>query len=217
MGDIMLDNKIFSKVYLWMFLGLMVTFGTAYYVALHPNMVYNIFGEYYWLLFIAEIVIVIVLSARIAKLKPTTAKILFFLYSFITGLTFSTIFLVYNISSIIFVFLATSLLFLILALIGYYTSIDLTKFGTYLFIALLGIIILEIINIFVASSTLNMGLCVFGLVLFIGYVAYDIQIIKNNLHYLPEDNLAIFGALQLYLDFINIFIRLLSIFGKSDN
>ena len=214
----MVDNKIFSKVFMWMFIGLAITFGTGYYVSINPNMVFNIFGNYYWILAIAEIVVVIWLSARIRKMKPMTAKILFCVYSFLTGLTFSSIFIVYEMTSIIYVFGITSLIFLIFALIGYFTKIDLTKIGVYLFMILIGIIICSIINIFVGNQTFDLILTIICLIVFIIYIAYDIQIIKRNLYMIPdEDNLAIYGAFQLYLDFINIFLRLLQLFGKSND
>jgi len=199
-----------------MFIGLAITFGIGYYVSINENMLYNVFSKYYLLLIIVEIVVVIWLSAGIRKMKPNTAKILFCLYSFITGLTFSSIFVVYQMTSIIMVFGITSLIFLIFALIGHYTKIDLTKFGTYLFMALIGIIICSLINMFIGSSTFDLGITIVCLIVFIFYIAYDIQIIKRNLYNISEeDNLAIYGALQLYLDFINIFLRLLRLFGKS--
>ena len=217
MGDKMIEsNKVFSKVFMWMFIGLAITFGIGYYVSVNPNMLFNVFGSYYFVLAIAEIVVVIWLSARIRKMKPMTAKILFCLYSFLTGLTFSSIFVVYEISSIIYVFGITSLLFLIFALIGYFTKIDLTKIGVFLFMALLGVIICSIINIFVGSESFDLGITIVCLIVFIIYIAYDMQVIKRNLYLIPEeDNLAIYGALQLYLDFINIFLRLLQFFGKN--
>ena len=210
------SNKLFSKVFFWMFIGLAITFGIGYYVSVNANMLYNVFNKYYWLLVIAELVVVIVLSARIRKMKPMTAKIMFCLYSFITGLTFSSIFVVYQITSIVYVFGITALIFLIFAAIGYFTKIDLTKLGIYLFMALFGIIICSVINMFVGSESFNLGLTIACLIIFIIYIAYDIQIIKRNLYMIEEeDNLAIYGALQLYLDFINIFLRLLQLFGRS--
>lgn len=219
MGDKMLEsNKIFSKVFFWMFIGLAITFGIGYYTSVNANMLYNVFNTYYLFLVIAEIVVVIVLSARIRKMKPITAKILFCLYSFLTGLTFSSIFVVYQVTSIVYVFGITALIFLIFALIGYFTKIDLTKLGVYLFMMLLGIIICSLINIFVGSETFDLVLTIICLIVFIAYIAYDIQIIKRNLYMIPEeDNLAIYGALQLYLDFINIFLRLLQLFGRSND
>lgn len=217
MGDKMIEsNKIFSKVFFWMFIGLAITFGVGYYVSINDAMLYNVFSKYYIFLIIAELVVVIWLSARIRKMKPMTAKILFCLYSLITGLTFSSIFVVYKITSIVYVFGITSLIFLIFALIGYFTKIDLTKLGVYLFMALLGVIICSIINMFVGSETFDLGITIVCLIVFIAYIAFDIQVIKRNLYLIPEeDNLAIYGALQLYLDFINIFLRLLRIFGNS--
>lgn len=217
MGDKMIqDNKIFSKIFFWMFIGLAITFGIGYYVSLNSNMLYNVFSKYYIFLVIAEIAVVIWLSARIRKMSPTTAKILFCLYSFLTGLTFSSIFVLYEITSIISIFGITAIIFLIFALIGYFTKIDLTKFGVYLFMGLLGVIICSIINMFVKSGTFDLTLTIIALIIFIAYIAYDIQIIKRNLYTFEEqDNLAIFGALQLYLDFINIFLRLLQLFGRS--
>lgn len=217
MGDKMIEsNKLFSKVFFWMFIGLAITFGIGYYVSINDVMLYNVFSKYYIFLVIAELALVIWLSARIRKMNPMTAKILFCLYSLVTGLTFSSIFVVYKITSIVYVFGITSLIFLIFALIGYFTKIDLTKLGTYLFMALLGVIICSIINIFVGSETFDLGITIVCLLIFIAYIAFDIQVIKRNLYLIPEeDNLAIYGALQLYLDFINIFLRLLRIFGNS--
>lgn len=210
------SNKLFSKIFMWMFIGLAITFGVGYYVSINSNMLYNVFSKYYWFLIIAEIVVVIWLSARIRKMSPMTAKVLFCLYSFLTGLTFSSIFVLYEMTSIVYVFGITSFIFLIFALIGYFTKIDLTKIGIYLFMILLGTIVCSIINMFVGSETFNLTLTLIGLVVFIVYIAYDIQIIKKNLYLIPEqENLAIYGALQLYLDFINVFLKLLRLFGRS--
>ena len=199
-----------------MFIGLAITFGVGYYVSINENMLYNVFSTYYIFLIIAELVVVIWLSARINKMQPTTAKILFCVYSFITGLTFSSIFVVYEMMSIMYVFGITSIIFLIFALIGYYTNIDLTKIGVYLFMMLIGVIICSIINIFVGSYKFDLVLTIICLVVFIIYIAYDIQVIKRKMYNIAnEDNFAIFGALQLYLDFINIFLDLLRLFGKS--
>ena len=209
------NNKIFSKVFMWMFVGLLITFGTGFYVSLNSNMFYNVFAKYYLVLAIVEIGVAIFLSVRIRKMSPMTAKILYILYTFLTGLTFSAIFVVYEITSIIFVFLISALIFGIFALIGYFTNIDLTRIGVYLMMALIGIIICSIINVFVQSETFNMTIVIIALILFIIYVAYDIQVIKKNMYGISEeDNLAVYGAFQLYLDFINIFIRLLELFGN---
>ena len=210
------ENKIFSKVFMWMFIGLAITFGVGYYVSINQNMLYNVFSKCYIFLIIAEFAVIIWLSLRIRKMNPTTAKVLFSLYSFLTGLTFSSVFVVYKITSIVYVFGITSIICLLFSIIGQKTKIDLTKFGTYLAMILFGIIICLIINMFVKSESFDLALTIVSLIVFICYIAYDIQVVKKNLYDIPnEKNLAIYGAFQLYLDFINIFLRLLSLFGKS--
>lgn len=210
-------NKTFSKIFLWMFIGLAITFGVAYYISTNDNMVYNLFsGSKYYIFWILEIVVVLFLSVRIRKLNPLTAKILFLLYSALTGLTLSSVFILYNIMSIVYTFAITSGLFLGFGLIGYFTKLDLTKIGIYLVMALFGVIIASLINVFVGSEVFDLGLCIIAIIIFLAYIAYDIQLIKKNMFGIEnEDNLVIYGALQLYLDFINLFIRLLRFFGKS--
>lgn len=212
-------NKVYAKMFLWLGVGLLITFLTGYIVSENQNMLEFMFKGSTWMICaIIEVVLVIFLSARIMKMSPTTANICFILYSFVTGLTFSSIFVTYEISSIIYVFGITSFLFIVFALIGTFINVDLTKIGTYLFMILLGIVICFIINIFIGSEAFNIGLVIASVVIFVIYIAYDINKVKYMLNSFPsEDNLAIFGALQLYLDFINIFIDLLRLFGKSEN
>ena len=208
--------KIYSKVFLWMFLGLLVTFITGIYVSTNENILIFLFQNNGFIFaIIAELITVIFLTARIRKMSPTTARISFLLYSFLTGLTFSSIFLVYELSSILIIFLVAALLFGIFALIGNYTSIDLTKFGTFLIMMLFGIIICTLINIFLNNSTFDIIITIISLIVFLGYTAYDIQKVKLLEDEIEEDNLAIYGALQLYLDFINILLDLLNLFGKN--
>lgn len=211
-----MEDKIFSKIFMWMFIGLLVTFGVGFYVSNNEIMFENIFrNSTYWLIFIVEIVICIILSSRIRKMSPLVAKILYILYAGITGLTFSIIFLIYELSSIMYIFAITSVVCLVFGLIGYYTKIDLTKFGTFLLMALLGIVIASIINIFIDSEVFDLGLCIVSLIVFVLYMAYDVNVIKKTMYGIEnEENLAIYGAFQIYLDFINIFIRLLELFGK---
>lgn len=214
-----MGNKIMPKVFLWMFIGLAVTFFTGSFIASKPSMILDIFKPSTVLILgIVELVIVIFLTARIHKMNPSTAKIMFILYSFVSGITFSSIFVVYNISSIIYVFLATSLLMLIFSLIGYFTKMDLTKIGTFLFMAIIGILLMCIINIFVNSAEFNFAICVISVIVFVIYIAFDVQKIKRIYlsESMEEDNIAIYGALQLYLDFINIFLDLIRIFGDNN-
>ena len=212
------ENKLISKTFMWMFIGLAITFGIGYYVSGNENMLYNLFSGYKWLvLILVEFGLVIALSAFINKLNPLVAKVLFCIYALVTGLTFSTIFVVYAISSIIYVFGVTALIFLIFALLGYYTNLDLTKLGTYLFMALIAVIVASLINIFIGSTALEFAITIIALIVFVGYVAYDINMIRNSNKYDQSENLPIYWALQLYLDFINLFIRLLRLLGKQRN
>ncbi len=214
-----MENKLYSKVYLWLFLGLAVSFLTGFYVSTNSNMVFNILKPSYTIIiFIIEIFIAIFLSVRLTKMNPTTAKILYFVYSFTTGLSLSLIFVAYEISSIILVFAVTAVLFGIFAFIGTVTKLDLSKISTILLIGLLALVIITIVNLFIGSETLDLILCYVGIIIFLGYIAYDIQRVKYLANFVPnEDNLAIFTAFQLYLDFINLFYRLISLFGKSDD
>ena len=211
-----MKKKILPEVFGWMFLGLLITFITAYIVSINTNMLIKIYsGGFYWVFVIAELILAGVLSIRIGKMKGITATCLYLFYTFLTGLTLSLIFVAYEMSSIIIVFLVTALLFGIFALIGKFTKIDLSKFGTYLFMGLIGILILYLINIFIANGTINIIGCILGIIIFLGYVAFDIQRILKSEGTLENRNLAIIGAFSLYLDFINIFIDLLNLFGNS--
>lgn len=209
-----MENKIFSKIYGWMFIGLLISFITGFYVSTKPNIVYNM-ANGYWILAILEIVVCIWLSAGIRKMQSTTAKILFCLYSFLTGLTLSFIFVVFKLDSIIYVFGITSAAFAVMSLVGTYTNIDLTKLGTILFMGLIGIILASLINLFIGSQAFDLGITIVGIIIFTLYVAYDVQKIKYIAESLEEDKASILCAFELYLDFINLFIKLIRIFGKS--
>lgn len=212
------NNKVFGKVFMWMFIGLLITFLTGYVVSSNDNMLYNIFsGGTYFILIIIELVLVVYLSARIHKMQVTTARIVFILYSFVSGLTFGSIFIVFKMSSIMLIFLITAILFGIFALIGKFTKLDLTKAGTILLMMLLGIVICTFVNVFLKNDTLDLFVSYISIIVFLGFTAYDMQKIKMlSYEFDDEDKIAIIGALELYLDFINIFIDLLRIFGKRD-
>lgn len=210
-------NNVLKKVYMWMFIGLLVTFITGYYVSINENIVYKIYStSLYWILSIIELVLVIVLSARVGKMNITTSRIMFLIYSFVTGLTFSSIFIAYELGSIIYVFFIAALLFLVFSAIGYFTKLDLTKMGTFLLMALIGILICSVVNIFVGNGLFEIIISSISVLVFLGFTAYDVNKIKLLENYYPDENsLAIAGALELYLDFINIFIDLLRLFGNN--
>jgi hypothetical protein len=208
-------KKAMSKVYLWLFIGLLVTFTTGFLVSQNPVMVTNIFTGYTrYILIIAELGIAIFLGARIFKMSQSTATCLYLLYTFLTGLTLSIIFLVYNLSSLLFIILVASCLFGAFALIGKIIKIDLSKISVFLIMGLIGVIVLGIINIFLQSTMLQTVGSIVGLLVFLGYTCYDMQridsMIKSNM---PEGKIAILGAFSLYIDYINILMDLLNLFG----
>ncbi len=210
-------DKVFSKVFMWLFIGLALTFGIAYTVSTNDTMVYNLFADgKYVFVWLAELIVVIVLSVRIHKMSSMTATILYLLYSGLTGLTLSSIFIIYAITSIIWVFAITAGLLLIFGLVGYFTNLDITKIGSFLVMGLLGILLAYLVNVFIGSNSLDMGLSIISIIIFLVFIAYDIQVIKRNIYSIAdEDSRAVYGAFQLYLDFINIFLKLLRLFGNS--
>ena len=214
---------LMRKVYVWMTLALVITGFTAYGVATSPGVLQLIFGNQilFWGMIIAELALVIGVSAAINRLSLTTATLMFILYSVINGALFSSIFLIYTASSIATVFFITAGTFGVMALIGYTTKTDLTSIGKYLFMALIGLIIATLVNMFIKSEGFTYILSYIGVLIFVGLTAYDSQKIKQMLLQAPDagegaQKIALLGALTLYLDFINLFLYLLRIFGKRD-
>lgn len=212
---------LMRKVYLWMSLALLITGFTAYYVATTPALIGVIITNQilFWGLVIGELALVFGLSAAINKLSLTTATLMFVIYAVINGLTLSFIFLVYTASSITSVFFITAGTFAVMAFFGYFTKTDLSSLGKILMMALIGIIIATIVNIFTKSEGLAMILNYLGVLVFVGLTAYDSQKIKQMLMMAPDtgeaaQKVALLGALSLYLDFINLFLYLLRIFGS---
>ena len=165
---------------------------------------------------IVELVIAVVLGLRITKMKPITTKILYIVFTITTGITFSALFVVYDLGSIIFIFLLTAIIFGILAFYGYITKRDLSGFGIILLVTLLVVIVASILNgLFFHSDSLHLGITILGVLIFMGFIAYDMQKIKSMLPVIGEEKAAVYGAFQLYLDFINLFVRLLELFGKK--
>lgn len=212
-----MENKIYSKMFGWLFIGLLITFVSGYALSLNEIVLANVLSIGIIPIIVIELVVAVLMGFRIQKMNPLTAKICYILYSIVTGVTFSTIFITFEMSSIIMVFLITALLFGLLAAYGYFTKRDVTKIGNMLFVALIAIIIISIINIFLRNSSIELGISIISVIIFMGYVIYDMNNIKYLLSSLDDDKASVYGAFQLYLDFINIFIRLLELFGKKDD
>lgn len=215
---------LMRKVYVWMTLALVLTGITAFGVASSPSLMMTIFQTpaIMWGLIIAELAIVIAISAAINRLSLTTATLLFVLYSVLNGATLSLIFAVYTMSSIANVFFITAGTFGVMAAYGYFTKRDLSSWGRLLLMALIGLIIATLVNVFlVKSSGFDLILSYAGVLIFVGLTAYDTQKIKQMLAMQTDmgegaQKVALLGALSLYLDFINLFLYLLRIFGRRE-
>lgn len=218
------QRTLMKNVYWWMALALVVTGLSAFYTASSPRLLDAIFGSGLFIgLIIAELIMVVVLSARINKMSFVTAGIVFVIYSIVNGLTLSSILIAYTMESVASTFFITAGTFAAMAIIGSVTKKDLSSIGQILFMALIGLIIATIVNIFLKSSMMSYIISYVGVAVFVGLTAYDAQKIKNMIHQygtdLSDDNmkLALMGSLSLYLDFINLFLYLLRIFGSRRN
>ena len=207
------------RVYNFMGSGLALTGIVAYAVAHTPALYSAIFGSpLFWVVVLAPLGMVFFLSARIHKMSASGAQTAFWLFAGLMGLSLASIFVVYTGVSIARVFFITAGTFGAMSLYGYTTQRDLTNWGSFLFMGLIGIIIASIVNMFVGSSALHFAISVIGVLVFVGLTAYDTQKIKNEYaeNYTDEakSKLAIMGALHLYLDFINLLVMLLHLFGN---
>lgn len=214
---------LMRKVYIWMAMALAITGVTAFGVASSPNLLALIFSSklLFFGLIIAELALVILLTARLQKLSLTTATLFFVLFAVINGVTLSSIFVIYTMASIAQTFFICSATFGVMAVYGYTTKRDLSSMGKLLFMALIGLIIATVVNIFMRNSGLDMAISYIGVLVFVGLTAWDTQKIKLMLANAEDmgegaQKIALIGALSLYLDFINLFIYLLRIFGRRD-
>ncbi|MDR0677699.1 MAG: Bax inhibitor-1/YccA family protein [Holosporaceae bacterium] len=214
-------RKYMLSVFSHMSIGLALTAIVAYLVSTSPALMSFLFSNavVFWIVALAPLGIAVYLSTKISSLSAEKAKGLFYAYSGCLGLSLSSLFIVYTGSSIACTFFTTSSMFLSMVIYGYVTQKDLSSWGSLLIMGLLGIIIASIINIFTRSSGADLVISLLGVVIFTGLTAYDTQTIKN--YYLDSDSTevgekkAVFGAFQLYLDFINLFLYILRFFGKK--
>lgn len=214
----LLCEEVIFKSFLFMVGALLVTAFAA--LTISPYVAYELLsGQTFYLLFIVEIGIVLVSNWALHKNNAILAGILFTAYSYLTGVTLSIIFMVYTTASIVAIFLTTAAVFGIMAVYGLVTKKDLSSVGNICLMALLGIIIISVVNIFILDSTmLDTAISAIGVLVFVGLTAYDTQKIKKNVAASTSQNvtsLALYGAFELYLDFINLFLKLLSLLGKK--
>lgn len=213
------ENNFIPKTFFWMFLGLLGTAIVAWYTYSSGLFINILSGDSFAALLIAEVIVVLLFSFLFRKLPPTIVGILYFIYAALNGVTMSTIFVVFRLDSIVLLFIASSILFGGLALYGYKTSKDLSNWRTILFGTLIVGLIVSLINLFMKNTMLDVILDWVILLVFFGITIYDMNKIKllSLDENLDKSKLHIYGAMELYLDFINIFLRILSIFGKRRN
>ena len=208
-------NKYVGKVFTWMFIALIVSTIGAGYVSSNPQILDMINP---FILLLIEFGLVFALSLCVHKLPPAVMTILFLIYAMINGISLSVILLVYSGSTVVSALIATAVTFGIFAILGYTTKKDLLQFSTLLFVALIGILIATLINLFFHSTVFELIISIISILVFIGLTAYDTQMIKHNYRlYGNNHNVAIISAFELYLDFINIFLNFLRIFADINN
>lgn len=213
-------NTLIRRVYLWMSIALGITGLTAWVVAGSSWAINLMYGNtfVFWGLLIAQLVLVFTISGAVRKLSFGTMYMLYILYSFLTGVTFSFIFLLYTKSSIASTFLVTAGIFAVMSLYGYITKKDLTSWGNIMLMALVGVILASVVNFFLKSEMLYWIVTYVGVFVFVGLIAYDTQKLKALAGMEENEStskLALMGALSLYLDFINLFLMLLRIMGRQ--
>ncbi|MFZ2490189.1 MAG: Bax inhibitor-1/YccA family protein [Thermoanaerobaculia bacterium] len=212
------ERTFIRSVYAWMFGGLLLTAAAALWVVASPAMQQLIFATpLRWVLLIGEFGLVFYLSLRITKMSPAAAASAFLVFALLNGLTLSAIFFVYKIATIQMAFFSAAGMFGAMSVYGMVTKRDLTSWGSFFFMGLIGIVIASVINIFLKSSALGFAVSLIGVFVFVGLTAYDTQKLKTYAT-APQlrENLAVYGALALYLDFINLFLMLLRLFGGND-
>ncbi|MCH5223435.1 MAG: Bax inhibitor-1/YccA family protein [Muribaculaceae bacterium] len=215
-------NSVMKRVYVRMFVGLLISAFCALGVVSSPAAMSFFFGNQivFWGLFIAMLVMAFVLPARLTRMSTSTCLLLFCVFSAMMGVWIAPIFIVYKLGTIVSTFFITAGTFGAMSIYGYFTKSDLSKIGTYLIMALWGLIIAIVVNIFLKSSSLEWIISIVGVLLFTGLTAWDTQTVKRlaaaNLEPQMADKLATMGALNLYLDFINLFLFLLRFVGGRD-
>lgn len=213
------QTDIVNKSFAWMFVGLMCTGVMSFVLASNAAFVNLIFSNMlvFFGLILVELGLVFFLSARIQRISYGTALVCFLLYSLLNGVTLSAIFLLYTANSVAVTFLITGVLFGVMALYGFTTKKDLTSIGNLALMALIGVILVSVVNLFLQSDTLTYVISFVAIAIFIGLTAYDTQKIKRMAENGASENMGILGALTLYLDFINLFLNLLRLLGKRSN
>lgn len=211
-------NSAMGRVYGHMGLAILTSMIVSLLVASSPAaMAFFFTGTMKWVVIFAPLVAILALGFGIYKMTKPVATLALHGFAALMGLSFATIFVVYNLGSIVSAFMGGAILFGVMSFYGYFTKRDLTSLGSFLFIGLIAIVIASIVNIFIGSSVASMVISALAIIIFTGLTAYDTQRIREMVSVENEGNLEILGALTLYLDFINIFLSLLQLFGNKND
>ena len=219
--DVRSSNNFLRKVFLYMILGIAISFGTGAYLLYFNQGLLSTLFNYYQFLVIAELAMVFSISFFINKMSSSLARSLFFAYSLVNGITLTVIGRIYAPQVIFYAFMITLTIFVVTAIYGYTTQEDLSSYRRFFMVALISLIILSIINAFMRVGMLEWVITIGGVVIFTGLIAYDVNRIKAISYQLADgdneamEKMGIIGALNLYLDFINLFIYILRIFGRK--
>lgn len=211
--------KVVSRAFLFMFAALLITAFAAFNTS-YETMVKLVASNSFYFVVIAELVVVLISNYAISKNIPVLAGIMYVVYSYLTGMLISVIFLMYSMSSIFTVFLTTAIVFAVMAVYGMITKADLTSVGNICFMGLVGIVIASVVNIFILqSSRIDLLISCIGVLIFVALTAYDVQKIKARALSATDQStttLALFSGFELYLDFVNLFLSILRISGSRD-
>ncbi len=210
-------KKLYADTFRWLAIGLLITFVTGFALASDQALLIALLNNPlgYLLPIVVQIGICLLFGLIIRKLSYGGCVALFIVYSLLTGLDIAVLLCIFELGSVISIFFGTAFAFGLIAFLGKYLDVDVTKMGTILLVSLLGVIVMSLLNVFVfGSNELGLLVSVIAIVIFMGYIIYDLKIVEPLSLEIGEDKASIYCAFQLYLDFINLFIRLLEIFGK---
>jgi FtsH-binding integral membrane protein len=211
-------NSAMGRVYGHMGLAVLVSMIASMLVASSPAVMAVLFGTgLNWVVMFAPLVAILGMSLAYERMSKSTLQFLLYGFAVLMGLSFSTIFIVYQVGSIVSAFMGAAILFGTLSFYGYFTKKDLSSWGTFLLAGLIALIITSIVNIFIGSSVLAMTLSAIAIIIFLGLTAYDTQRIREMVTYENDGKAEVMGALSLYLNFINIFLNLLQLFGNRND
>jgi len=211
-------NSAMGRVYGHMGLAVLVSMIASMLVASSPAVMAVLFGTgLKWVVMFAPLVAILGMSLAYERMSKSTLQFLLYGFAVLMGLSFSTIFIVYQVGSIVSAFMGAAILFGTLSFYGYFTKKDLSSWGTFLLVGLIALIITSIVNIFIGSSVLAMTLSAIAIIIFLGLTAYDTQRIREMVTYENDGKAEVMGALSLYLNFINIFLSLLQLFGNRND